>query len=143
MALEEQRGIDIGLYVDISTVLTLVGALRNVQLTVNGEVLDASHAGNAPWRTKIPNLLSWSASGGTVYLVDPVTPFGDDPAWAQLRINQRTRVATPIQVLYPDGSRDDGSAIITQMQLSAPYDGVAEGAVSLEGAGALTYTLMT
>ncbi|MCP5016162.1 MAG: hypothetical protein GY938_12960 [Ketobacter sp.] len=143
MALTEQRGIDVALYVDVSAVLTLVGALRNVQLTVNSEVIDASHAGNAPWRVKLANLLSWSISAGTVYLVDLITPFGDDPAWTSLRTNQRTRAAIPIRVDYPDGSTEVGSAIITQMQLSAPYDGVAEGSVTLEGANDLAYTLMT
>ena len=139
MAFEESRGIDVGLYVDIASTMTLVAGLRNVELTINGETIDASHAGNYGWRKKLAGLLDWSVSASAVILME-VDSGGFDGAMAEIRTHQRNRNPLTVRVFYPEGTYDEGEAIVTQWQISAPYDGVAEGNVQLEGAGQLNVT---
>lgn len=147
-AATETRGIDIKLYVDISGTMTLVGGLRSVDLTINGESIDASHGGSGGWRNKLGSLRDWSASAGTVILMDinpGVGVSGFDAAFAELKSklqdgNTPGQNVIGVEIEYPDTSTDTGTAIITQLQMSGPYDGVAEGSISLEGNGALTYT---
>lgn len=142
-AATETRGIDIKLYVDISGTMTLVGGLRSVDLTINGESIDASHGGSGGWRNRLGSLRDWTASASTVILMDTVAG-GFDAAFAALKSSLQDG-NTPgtnvigVEIEYPDGSTDTGQAIITQLQMSGPYDGVAEGSINLEGNGALVY----
>jgi predicted secreted protein len=143
-ALTEQRGIDVKLYVMTApSTYTLVGALRSVSLTINGEVIDASHAGSGAWRNRLAGMKDWSISGGTVLLMD-LTADGFDPAFSALKTAaQGTTLGSNVigvQILYPDGSKDTGTAIISEFGLEAPHDDVAEGSVTLDGNGPLTFT---
>ena len=140
MALTEQKGTDFVLFADVSGTQTAVGALRNTELTIDGETIDASHRDNYGWRTKLHGMNEWSASAGAVILMDDVTPFGFDPAVEALRAAQESRTPIGIEILYPEGSVHAGSAIVTQWQVSGQYDGMLEGSFSLEGAGQLTFT---
>lgn len=143
MALNEQVGLDIGLYAVISETPTLLGGLRNSELTINGETIDASHAGNFGWRRKLAGQLEWSASATVVVIMDEASPFGFGSAMEYFRAQQRLRNEVEAQIQYPEGSTDEGPCIINQWQVSGPYDNVAEGSVQLEGADALTFTLNT
>jgi predicted secreted protein len=142
--LTEQRGLDIKLYVETAPgTFTLVGALRNVDFSINGESIDASHAGSGAWRKKLSGLKDWEASAGTVLLMDLDTG-GFDAALGYLKTtlqgpDQVGGNTIGVQLEWPDGSTDTGEAIITEFSISGSYDGVAEGSVSLEGSGALVY----
>lgn len=143
--LTEQRGIDMKLYVETGVgVFTLIGGLRSVDLKVSGESIDASHAGTGGWRKKLGGMREWEVSGDTVLLMD-LAAGGFDAAFSKLKsVMQGANVVggnvLKIQFEYPDGSTDEGNAILTEFSMSGPYDDVAEGSISFEGTGPLTYT---
>ena len=137
MALVEQTGLNFGLYVGATP--TLVGALRNVELSISGDSIDASHAGNFGWSTKLVGTREWSASGGTVFLEeDGVTP-GIDPAAEQARAAIMNGTIITVQVRTPMGATFTGTAIVTDWTISGDYDDVMEGSFEFDGASALTY----
>lgn len=143
----ETRGIDIKLYVSVNGVMTLVGGLRSVDLTINGESIDASHGGSGGWRNRLGALRDWTASAGSVVLMD-LEDGGFDAAFGHLKTLLQSgdtpgQNVTGVEIQYPDGSKDAGTAIITSLSLSGPYDGISEGSISLEGNGKLNYILPT
>lgn len=141
MPYTERKGTDFVLFADVGGTQTAVGALRNTELTIDGESIDASHRDNYGWRTKLHGMNEWSVSAGAVVLMQDTSPWGFDPAVEALRAAQENRSPIGIEVLYPDGSNHAGNAIVTQWQVSGPYDGMLEGSISLEGAGQLTWNL--
>ena len=142
--LTEQRGIDIKLYVETAPgVMTLIGGLRSVSLSINGESIDASHAGTGGWRKKLGGMREWEVSADTILLMD-LDDGGFDAAFAALKTkiqggNTPGTNVVGVEVEWPDGSTDTGTAIITEFSMEGPYDDVAEGTISLEGNGALVY----
>lgn len=127
----EVVGIDILLYITISTVKTLIGGQRGATLKKTTEMADAKHKSSGAWQNRKQTFLDWSVSGDAVMIENDASQAALDAAW-------RARTDIEVEVQYPDGRRETGMAGIADLSDSAPHDNVATFALELQGNGALT-----
>lgn len=127
----EVSGIDVLIYITISTVKTLVGGQRGATLKKTTEIADAKHKSSGAWQNRVQTFLDWSVSGDAVMIENDATQAALGTAW-------RTRADIEVEIQYPDGRRETGMAVIADLSDSAPHDNVATVAIELQGNGALT-----
>lgn len=127
----EVAGIDVLIYVTISSVKTLVGGQRGATISHRTEVADAKHKSSGAWQNRVQTFLDWSISGDAVIIEDDATR-------AELRRAWRAREDVEVEVRYPDGIRETGLAVIADLSDNAPHDGVATMTLQLDGNGPLT-----
>jgi predicted secreted protein len=109
---------------------TTIGELRNYALTHTSDTVEDSVLGDT-YRTRLASMKSWSASGDL---------YWDEGDAGQLLITIGSQVTLN---LYPEGSVTgdiyyQGSAIVTQFNVSASFDGIVEGSIAFEGNGTLS-----
>jgi len=109
---------------------TTIGELRNYALTHTSDTVEDSVLGDT-YRTRLASMKSWSASGDL---------YWDEGDAGQLLITIGSQVTLN---LYPEGSATtdiyyQGSAIVTQFNVSASFDGIVEGSIAFEGNGTLS-----
>lgn len=127
----EMRGLDAGIYVGG----TLVGAFRSVSLEVNGDVIDAGHAGNFGWRVKLVGQREWTMSSDVVAI--EATGFEAGFEAARAAIFAGTTVAVIFET--PDGQQFTGTAMVSSWSVEGEYEDVFQGSYELEGASELAF----
>jgi predicted secreted protein len=109
---------------------TTIGELRNYALTHTSDTVEDSVLGDT-YRSRLASMKTWSASGDL---------YWDEGDAGQLLITIGSQVTLN---LYPEGGTTgdiyySGSAIVTQFNVSASFDGIIEGSIAFEGNGALS-----
>ena len=110
-----------------------VAAVRSYSIEETGDTVEDSVIGTAA-RTYKPTLTSWTASMDIYWDEADTTGQGALTIGAEITVN-----------LYPEGDTSGdtyytGSAIVTGSSISASFDGMIEGSISLQGTGALSIT---
>lgn len=108
---------------------TTIGELRNYSLAHSADTVEDSVIGDI-YRTRKGTMRTWSVSG--------------DLYWDELDAGQLTlTVGSSVTVnLYPEGAAVGsyyytGGGIVTKFDVSASFDGMVEGSISIEGNGTL------
>ena len=107
---------------------TTVGELRNYSLSQASDVVEDSVIGDT-FRTRKPTLKTWSVSG--------------DVYWDLADAGQiACTIGSSVTVnLYPMGTTTatyyTGGGIVTKFDVTAAFDGMVDGSISIEGNGAL------
>lgn len=118
---------------DGGTTFNKIGECKDITLTVNGEVIDATSRDSQGWKEGIPGLLDWSAEGEAFYVASDV---------AQDNVYAALTGRTPVKVRFRPkvGTGNDsftGDALIASWALSAPLGDAASSPISLTGTGPL------
>jgi hypothetical protein len=108
---------------------TTVGELRNYALSHTFDTVEDTTLGDT-YRTRKPTLGTWS--------------LNSDLYWDELNAGQiaLTVGQTVTVALYPEGTAATsryytGQGIVTKFDISAEFDGMVEGSITVEGASAL------
>lgn len=109
---------------------TTVGEIRNYALAQSSDVVEDSVIGDT-FRTRRATMKTWSVNG--------------DLYWDELNAGQiALTIGSAVTVnLYPEGidatsTYYSGAGIVTKFDISAAFDGMVEGSISIEGNGALS-----
>ena len=108
---------------------TTVGELRNYSLAQSSDVVEDSTIGDT-FRTRKATMKTWSVSGDLYWDLT-------DAGQVLLTIGSSVTVN-----LYPMGTTSatyySGGGIVTKYDVSAAFDGMVEGSISIEGNGTLS-----
>lgn len=109
---------------------TTIGELRNYSLAHSSDVVEDSIIGDT-YRTRKATLKTWSVNGDL---------YWDEVDAGQIALTIGSTVTVN---LYPEGIAStstyySGSGIVTKFDISAAFDGMVEGSISIEGNGALS-----
>ena len=108
---------------------TTIGELRNYSLAQSSDVVEDSTIGDV-FRTRKATMKTWSVSGDLYWDLN-------DAGQVLLTIGSSVTVN-----LYPQGTTSatyySGGGIVTKYDVSAAFDGIVEGSISIEGNGTLS-----
>lgn len=109
---------------------TTIGELRNYSLAHSSDVVEDSVIGDT-YRTRKATMKTWSVSGDL---------YWDETDAGQIALTIGSSVTVN---LYPEGADSgdtyySGGGIVTKFDISASFDGMVEGAISIEGNGVLS-----
>ena len=109
---------------------TTIGELRNYSLAHSSDVVEDSVIGDT-YRTRKATLKTWSVNGDL---------YWDEVDAGQIALTIGSTVTVN---LYPEGVAStstyySGSGIVTKFDITAAFDGMVEGSISIEGNGALS-----
>jgi predicted secreted protein len=109
---------------------TTIGELRNYSLAHSSDVVEDSVIGDT-YRTRKATMKTWSVSGDL---------YWDETDAGQIALTIGSSVTVN---LYPEGADSgdsyySGGGIVTKFDISASFDGMVEGSISIEGNGALS-----
>jgi predicted secreted protein len=109
---------------------TTIGELRNYSLSHSSDTVEDSTLGDT-YRTRKATMRSWSVSGDV---------YWDEVDAGQIALTIGSTVTVN---LYPEGAAAtavyySGSGIVSKFDLSASFDGMVEGSISIEGNGTLS-----
>lgn len=108
---------------------TTIGELRNYSLAQSSDVVEDSVIGDT-FRTRKATMKTWSVSGDLYWDLA-------DAGQVLLTIGSSVTVN-----LYPMGTTSatyySGGGIVTKYDVSAAFDGMVEGSISIEGNGTLS-----
>ena len=108
---------------------TTIGELRNYSLAQSSDVVEDSTIGDT-FRTRRATLKTWSVSGDLYWDLA-------DAGQVLLTVGSSVTVN-----LYPMGTTSatyySGGGIVTKYDVSAAFDGMVEGSISIEGNGTLS-----
>ena len=125
MATSAKRGLDI----KISIGETFLAGQRGATLNRSAETIDITNKVSAGWKEMITSVKEWSIDCDGVFVAD-------DTALKQLETAFNNN--TTVQVKIADGVWGyQGTAIITDFPIEAPYDDAATYSLTLQGTGAL------
>jgi hypothetical protein len=108
---------------------TTIGELRNYSLSHSSDTVEDSTIGDI-YRTRKATMRSWSVSGDV---------YWDEVDAGQIALTIGSTVTVN---LYPEGAAStavyyQGSGIVSKFDISASFDGMVEGSISIEGNGTL------
>lgn len=108
---------------------TTIGELRNYSLAHSSDTVEDSVIGDI-YRTRKGTMKTWSVSGDL---------YWDETDAGQLSLTIGSSVTVN---LYPEGADAGdyyytGGGIVTKFDVSAAFDGMVEGSISIEGNGTL------
>lgn len=128
------RGIDFLIKVNTGTAespeYTAVGAQRGASLSMNSETLDKTTKDSAGWAESLAGMKSWSISADGLLILD-------DAGYMELETAYMENKNILIQMHTKSGALYEGDAIITSIDLDAPYDDLASYSAEFTGAGEL------
>ena len=109
---------------------TTIGELRNYALAHSSDVVEDSVIGDT-YRTRKATLKTWSVNGDL---------YWDEVDAGQIALTIGSTVTVN---LYPEGIAStstyySGGGIVTKFDISAAFDGMVEGSITIEGNGALS-----
>ena len=108
---------------------TTIGELRNYALAQSSDTVEDSVIGDT-FRTRKATLKTWSVNGDLYWDLN-------DAGQVALTVGSSVTVN-----LYPQGTTAatyySGGGIVTKFDVSAAFDGMVEGSISIEGNGTLT-----
>lgn len=132
-----QKGKDLLLKMDNGTGLVTVAGLRSRRLAFNAETVDITHAESAGrWRELLEGagVRRASVSGRGI--------FKDGASDALVRQTFFDGVIRACQVVIPDFGTIDGPFQIVSLEFSGDHNGEVIFDLSLESAGALTFSAL-
>lgn len=109
---------------------TTIGELRNYALAHSSDVVEDSVIGDI-YRTRRATMKTWSVNGDL---------YWDETDAGQIALTIGSAVTVN---LYPEGIGSgsayySGAGIVTKFDISAAFDGMVEGSISIEGNGTLS-----
>lgn len=128
------KGIDFLIKVNTGTAespsYVAVGAQRGASLSRSAETLDKTSKSSEGWTESLAGMKSWSIS------TDGLLIF-DDAGYAALEEAYMNGDNVLIQMASQSGAMYEGDAVITSIDLDAPYDDLATYSAEFTGAGKL------
>ena len=114
---------------------TTVGGFRSNSFTINNETIDITNKDSGGVRELLSGggIQSFSASGSGVFM--------DDAAFATVEAAVRAKSTDNWQVIVPDYGTYEGPFQITSLEYGGEHNGEATYSLSLESAGALSFTV--
>ena len=109
---------------------TTVGELRNYSLAHSSDTVEDSVIGDT-YRTRKATMKTWNVSGSVYW--DPV-----DAGQVLCAIGSSVTVNLYPQGIAATSTYYSGGGIVTKFDITASFDGMVEGAISVEGNGALS-----
>ncbi len=134
-----QKGKDLLLKVDTTGagVFSTVAGLRSRTLAVNAETVDVTHTESAgQWRELL------AGAGAKSARVTGAGVFKDAASDATVRDYAFNGVIRAWQVIVPDFGTIEGAFQISSLEFSGRHDGEVAFELSLESAGALSFTAL-
>jgi len=109
---------------------TTIGEIRNYALAQSSDVVEDTVIGDT-FRTRRATLKTWSVNGDL---------FWDEVDAGQIALTVGSAVTVN---LYPEGiaatsTYYSGGGIVTKFDISAAFDGMIEGSITIEGNGTLS-----
>ena len=128
------RGLDVLIKVNVGTAETpeyiAVGAQRGASLSRSAETLDKTSKDSDGWQESLAGLKSWSISTDGLLILD-------DEGYEALENAYMMSENVLIQFSTKSGAMFEGDAIITAIDLDAPYDDLISYTAEFQGSGAL------
>ena len=129
-----ERGIDLLIKIntgtDVLPAYTAVGAQRGASLSLSAETLDKTSKDSGGWVESLSGMKSWSISADGLLILD-------DAGYTALEEAYMENKTILIQMNTKTGTLFEGEAIITSIDLDAPYDDLASYSAEFTGAGEL------
>lgn len=128
------RGLDVLIKVNVGTEelpeYIAVGAQRGASLSRSAETLDKTSKDSDGWQESLAGLKSWSISTDGLLILD-------DEGYEALENAYMMSENVLIQFSTKSGAMFEGDAIITAIDLDAPYDDLISYTAEFQGSGAL------
>ena len=128
------KGLDVLIKVNVGTEETpeyiAVGAQRGASLSRSAETLDKTSKDSDGWQESLAGLKSWSISTDGLLILD-------DEGYEALENAYMMSENVLIQFSTKSGAMFEGDAIITAIDLDAPYDDLISYTAEFQGSGAL------
>lgn len=128
------RGIDFLVKINTGTTespeYTTVAAQRGASLSMSSETLDKTSKDSDGWTESLAGIKSWSISTDGLLILD-------DKGYMALEDAFMADENVLVQLSTKSGALYEGDAIITSIDLDAPYDDLAKYSAELTGAGKL------
>ena len=128
------RGIDYLIKVNVGTAespeYVAVGAQRGASLSMTAETLDKTSKQSEGWTESLAGLKGWSISTDGLLILD-------DEGYMALEDAYMNNENVLVQLASQSGALFEGEAIITSLDLDAPYDDLTTYTAEFTGAGKL------
>lgn len=128
------KGLDVLIKVNVGTAevpeYVAVGAQRGASLSMSSETLDKTSKDSDGWQESLSGLKSWSISTDGLLILDDAGYMALEDAYMASK-NVLVQFSTKSGAIY------EGDAIITTIDLDAPYDDLASYSAEFQGSGAL------
>ena len=128
------KGLDVLIKVNVGTAespeYVAVGAQRGASLSRSAETLDKTSKDSDGWQESLAGLKSWSISTDGLLILD-------DEGYEALENAYMMNENVLVQFSTKSGAMFEGDAIITAIDLDAPYDDLISYTAEFQGSGAL------
>ena len=128
------KGLDVLIKVNVGTAETpeyvAVGAQRGASLSRSAETLDKTSKDSDGWQESLSGLKSWSISTDGLLILD-------DAGYEALENAYMMSENVLVQFSTKSGAMFEGDAIITSIDLDAPYDDLISYTAEFQGSGAI------
>lgn len=128
------RGLDVLIKVNIGTVdspeYVAVGAQRGASLGMSAETLDKTSKDSDGWQESLAGLKSWTLSTDGLLILNDEGYMALEDAY-MMSENVLVQFSTKTGAIY------EGDAIITTIDLDAPYDDLSSYSAEFQGSGEL------
>lgn len=130
------RGVDIVVMVNISEDdqtenWIAAGGQQNATLSETSEAIDATAKDSERGAYQYEyGLYGWTISADGLYVPD-------NEAFSYLRQAMRERKKVKVQIMEEDVPTEEGLALVSSLELEAPYDGMATYTMEFQGTGFL------
>lgn len=128
------RGLDVLIKVNVGTADTpeyiAVGAQRGASMSRSAETLDKTSKDSDGWQESLAGLKSWTISTDGLLILD-------DEGYEALEDAYMMSENVLVQFSTKSGTMYEGEAIITTIDLDAPYDDLTSYTAEFQGAGEL------
>ena len=113
---------------------SIIGGLRVTQLTLNNQPMDSTHLESGVWRTLMTN------AGARSLLLTGSGIFTDSASEEILRSSAFAGIMRNYELAFGNGDKVSGAFLLTQYERAGEVDGEETYTLSLESAGAITFT---
>ena len=128
------KGLDVLIKVNVGTAevpeYVAVGAQRGASLSMASETLDKTSKDSDGWQESLSGLKSWSISTDGLLILD-------DAGYMALEEAYMASENVLVQFSTKSGAMYEGDAIITTIDLDAPYDDLSSYSAEFQGSGEL------
>lgn len=123
-------GNKVKLYIKDVTGVVL-GGQRGATLNRSAETIDTTSKDSDGWSESVPGMKSWSIDADGVFVTT-------DAAYTTLETKFLAGETIVAYIEFAGGKKYEGTCIITDFPIEAPYDDLATYSVSLTGTGVLS-----
>lgn len=129
----QSRGVDFLIMINTGTeespTYTKIGGQRGGTLNMETDTIDLTSKDNYGWSFEDYGIASWNIEGDGIFVENDATHEALIDAFL-------AKQAIIVRWKFPSGKAYEGSTIITEFPIEAPYDDVATYSVTLQGQGA-------